>query len=1684
VTTRPRSDLTIHEDSLARLHDNDGLELKRAIEFGLEWLKEDKAVQVADVTFSRPAWRYRKWSVIATVTLAAGDQSRDLRIALPWLLNDEAAISASAAGIKDRVGQFRGTYWDGRFRQPLVSYMWRPGIHRITSPIESGNTYRGIVAGDFGTLWQLRCDREKVVDVFLRSRYTAPDPDDRRAFESTALLHGAHSDELDALYAALTDSRYFTSADTPTDRQVRDLVDWLSTIEKVDKGTRKSPGRLRCREPLAPADPMAVPMDRRHWRPSGLGDQLASAIAHSVSETSRRASRAREFDGEVTVARIRTAITKAVDQVVRGLEEFSASVVGERPINTLARLEASRQRTFVGFGGLETYEGRLDLRVLPGHWRGTLCPLQTQESSKIGMIRHATLADWEGDDPQNVVDAYSDLSVAAALIPFIGHDDPTRAALGCKMLKQAVILDRPEAPLIRTGVEALVGEVGTTRSTMTGARTSTDFERGITQVGKSQVPTAQQSTWPALPGDGWVENELSRRAEPKEVLAHAPDVVLDDGRPTLAFGVNATVAFLAWHGLNYEDGIVVSESFAQRMSSTHTVRLATGYDPALGAVELLGADAAATFIEAGTPILRVHGEADRVLSMPEAGYLLPVNDEGSYRYSVRSGPSDYQQEVRIAYRVTRPLQVGDKLTTRHGGKGVVTRIEPDAQMPRLPDGRIVEVLLNPLGVIRRLNMGTLMELASGLELALAQGWDTRTSRVVPRRLGRKHRLALAGRLEKLGAKGGKLPLVDAEGEPIGPAGGVMVGPLYIVKLDHLAKQKGGSRDDAAPSPVTFQPVKASAWKDDRRRAAPQRLGEMELWSLEALQAAKTLDDLLAVRGVGEPELREDRDLLPAGLRAALGNLAVAGVSFISTGQWNGHPSARDITIDPATGSPRELVRALWRGGDGGSGLDDVIETFAGRARDALAADMRKSRKGEGKAAPGHWAVASEILELAVREPDSGDNAPDRGTGETVRYEVVLPAPVDHPWHAKTPPGDFKVLPPLQRLAILPPSAFRGSATPDRDPLRRKYREIIRWVLIHNETTDARSRETASKHIDKEVRSFLGSIRQAGGDPETIAGRTTGKFGLLRRNGLGAAAIRSGRAVLVGDPALHPEHVRIPSWMAEDLGISADRAAGGYTDVVIVNRQPTLHPYSLQALRAEVWDESAVAVHPILLQSIAGDFDGDTVAVHRLESEDARKEIWDLRRPSAALRSGASGTLLAKLDQDVQLGLASVRHDSSITSTELAEAIAAALPTATPSERATALGAIVDLQREGLEGASQWGPSVIALDPPSDEKTLPGYLETSAQDLYAGFRSGAAGALGSDALHQWLLARGTAVSPIIDLPNVEVDGNYLDGIKDEDYFAAAQPAMIGIAAKKLLTPFAGTLTRNLVRHGYEVVISSSNCYADGREHSIFDCLAIEGPCAAAYGDNPETGLPVQVGEPVGIRAALFIGERGTQAALKSIHNRSGKNSGKAKLKELSAILLRDGPDQRGDGFGGGGGGFNLPTTLPSDDSYANFRGRTTKPLTHKDFVKRMMKTYFSRLGEDARQTHEMFQKMGEILVARCREHDLLPDVDAKHFAVLIRHRFLAAQPAAARPDHAPEGEISYSALLPTSVWTGRLKKLILDLGVPAVWDESKKRLVAADPQAAAAERLESEDLLTASERLTATLRNAHLEAANG
>lgn len=1285
------------------------------------------------------------------------------------------------------------------------------------------------------------------------ARYTAPSfwPSSERVWEGVT-LHG--------IVATLS---RFAAEDAD-----RDVEDALPAHGQSDVGERHP--RL------------TATMDPDNWNAVGYGAQLAGAIADAVSAEARtvallredplprkaKAGRRPDRPIDVLAARIRKRVQQAVVDVAIGRRAHSNASNVERPNNTLGHVEIARQRSFLGPHGLESYDGRLDLRVQPMSWRGELCPVQTPESNKVGFIRYLALGQWGADDH---IDSFratwgGDLSLAASLVPYIGHDDPTRIAIGAKMFKQAVTLERLEAPLVRTGAERVVGEAGVIRAQNNGKVSLSNVGSGVIIIGRTlhafgpvdSGRARQDDQWRVLVDDG----ELVARGT---ILAKAPDTVIDSrGEPVFAFGLNARVAFMSWDGWNYEDGIVVSESFAERMTSRHTIQLTAEYDFDAGEMPspLLNADEVHEFQPSGTPVLQI-GSYDplapsRVLSFPERFRIIPPR--GSDDYVQRERQPDGSWIAAVRFEVVRPLQVGDKVTTRHGGKGVITLVVPDADMPRMPDHRPVEVILNSLGVLRRLNIGTLVELHEGL-IATQQAKDDGPVPVqATRRLGSAELKHLRARLADLGAPGGRQRLEDASGELVGPREGVLAGHLYLVKLDHLARSKGGARDDGPASPLTFQPVRSSGWRADRKLAAPQRLGEMELWSLHAIGADALVDDLFDHRGVGEPSQRNlpsRRRLLPSGLRAAFAHLAIAGVRVEAV---DGAGVARDLTSDPIVGGGDERFRVVR---NDGSDLRDLIGEF-----EAEHGAIRTTSKD----------VEERVIRWALAQARSLDGDVDPAlASQLVQFAIPMPLPIEHPWRSSTMFGPM-TLPEVTHLPLLPASLLGTSHAAEWGGLRQRYERILKLTLELREAlaldvSDPVAVGLAHRQLSKKVRGFLGWVSDAPAD-DTVAGRLSGKYGLLRRNTLGAPSVHSGRAVLVGDPTLDPESVRIPRWMADAIGVP-EHPTAGFDDVVIVNRQPTLHPYNLIALRAVAWDEYAVAVNPILLEMIAGDFDGDTVAVHRPHNERARAEAWHLRRPSAALRGGAAGSLLVKLDLDVALGL--VIEGDAQDGKEVVHMAEEIVGTALEGDRAVspsdALLTLTALTRRGLTAAKGWSPSV--------------FDESAAGSLAPGIAAGAVKEGDPVLLFE---RRGTVHLPARELPGGEIEDGYADGLDDEDYFLAAQQGVAGIAAKKLVTPFAGALTRELVRRGYEIVITDDCSLRDA--HTPVECTGA-GICAIAYGVDRSTGLPVALGARVGIRAALFAGERGTQMALKSIHKRD-RNGLLATVQQLSALFGAAGP----------------------------------------------------------------------------------------------------------------------------------------------------------------------------------------------
>ncbi len=491
------------------------------------------------------------------------------------------------------------------------------------------------------------------------------------------------------------------------------------------------------------------------------------------------------------------------------------------------------------------------------------------------------------------------VSVAAALIPFLEHDDANRALMGANMQRQAVPLLRAEAPLIGTGVEF---------------RAAIDAGDVILAEKAGRIDSVSADEIMLRESDGKTRTyrlQKFRRSNQGTCINHKPVVkagesvkrgqVIADGPSTehgeLALGKNLLVAFMPWEGHNYEDAIVISERLVREdvLTSIHIEEHEVdARDTKLGAEEItrdipnvseeilkdlddrgivrIGAevDPGDYLVGKVTPkgeteltpeerLLRaIFGEKarevrDTSLKVPhgESGKVIGVRV-----FSREDGdelPPGVNQLVRVYVAQKRKISDGDKLAGRHGNKGVIAKILPEGDMPFLPDGTPVDIILNPLGVPSRMNLGQVLE--THLGWAARQGFKANGStREGPAYVAtpvfdgaREHEIkeALTTSLpnddgQKLVDDEGKAWLFDGRsGEPFETT--VAIGYIYIMKLLHLVDDKIHARSTGPYSMITQQPLGGKA------QFGGQRFGEMEVWALEAYGSAYALQELLTIK---------------------------------------------------------------------------------------------------------------------------------------------------------------------------------------------------------------------------------------------------------------------------------------------------------------------------------------------------------------------------------------------------------------------------------------------------------------------------------------------------------------------------------------------------------------------------------------------------------------------------------------------------------------------------------------------------------------------------------------------------------------------------------------------------------------------------------------------------------------------
>jgi DNA-directed RNA polymerase subunit beta len=485
------------------------------------------------------------------------------------------------------------------------------------------------------------------------------------------------------------------------------------------------------------------------------------------------------------------------------------------------------------------------------------------------------------------------VSVAASLIPFFEHDDANRALMGSNMQRQSVPLILPQKPIVGTGLENQIA--------IDSGATLSAYNSGIVQS-----VTADQIT---IKQDNGIECKYAlqkyQRSNQETCINHRPIVwkgervlsgqMLTDGpginAGELALGQNVLIAYMPWQGYNFEDAILINERLVYEdvFTSIHIERYEIEIDQTaeicekttknipnltLSETQHLNEDgivSIGTFVRPGDILVGKVIEKDDSEQLPEAKLLRAIfgaKAKGVRDTSYRMPDGEYgrvietltfNRRTKLAYKFEkiqifiaqiRKIQVGDKIAGRHGNKGIISRILPRQDMPFLPDGTPIDIILNPLGVPSRMNVGQLYECLLGLAghkldrrfkiLPFDEMYGPEVSRIL---INKKLRQAS---IEKDEAwlfnpySPGKMVLLDGRtGKEF--ENPITVGSGYMLKLIHLVDDKMHARATGPYSLVTQQPLGGKA------QHGGQRFGEMEVWALEGFGAAFTLKELLTVK---------------------------------------------------------------------------------------------------------------------------------------------------------------------------------------------------------------------------------------------------------------------------------------------------------------------------------------------------------------------------------------------------------------------------------------------------------------------------------------------------------------------------------------------------------------------------------------------------------------------------------------------------------------------------------------------------------------------------------------------------------------------------------------------------------------------------------------------------------------------
>ena len=936
--------------------------------------------------------------------------------------------------------------------------------------------------------------------------------------------------------------------------------------------------------------------------------------------------------------------------------KYGRYISREIPLN---RYLQRKEMSFYGLGGDHPDNTKsFHIRDVDDDDLYRICPVVTPQGHKVGMrlflarraridpIKNCFLAP---DQPE----PGDSLSDAASLIPFIEHDDASRALMGANMLKQALALKSPDEPWIQTG---------------------------------------------------W-ERELAK-------LSEFPSNIVVNG--VLALGKNLFAAYLPWGLKTFEDGIVISESAATALTSVEEktfwfdqnkntilegdfceikilkaknkiseseksalndegiVRVGRYVKPGdvlVSAQQIRFRDINKTklldVLNADRDIEALLGkEPDEVRNV---SLRLPPNFKGSVVEIIDLNhgkclglPASIERRIGVKIQRKEPIKLGDKIASRHGAKGVVVDIIHDRDMPfvktkvrhcndsecRVEEPhRHVQVILNPLGVTGRLNLGQLFETTLAKVAEIEKRQIVVTPFVNEWTLDHLSKTLTSKGLQEDGKE--QLYLLENGGARALQYTS-LVGPQYFLKLIHQADGKIQGRGVGWPFDYTIrdnQPRSGKRVSSSGILGSGQRVGEMETWALAGHGAWHLLDDLLNVKSddrrllekVKDPDFNWNESRRP---QAFLNLILVLRSMGFDLQLLASDDDVTDAFFQNRDGVPFDKVSLTFATSEkikqwGCGGTIQSIDLYAQKKED--------QRKPLDKFYPDPDGLFSRTI-FDPRKPWQ-------------MGLIKLVTPILHPIMEDYEKKYNKTNYMIENIAVLPPP-FRIERLVQQKYFQNTLNKLYCKVLAKNN----RLKKLLDMGIQDEnlIEGAMGGLKIAvqelflgnDGPGRKIKGLIhilSKKRGLLRRHLAGKRTDFSGRSVIIGDPAVGLNEVGLPSgiWdkLLPDISIKEK-------PLVILNRQPSLHRNSIQAFRAfRHLSGDVIRLNPYVCRPFNADFDGDTIAVHVPCKPDAILEAEKLL-PVNNLLSQANGKMVLGFDKDIALAAAYLTYDVKIETDEL------------------------------------------------------------------------------------------------------------------------------------------------------------------------------------------------------------------------------------------------------------------------------------------------------------------------------------------------------------------------------------------------------------------------------------------------